>query len=922
MYLVSQFINLLNFAPINVSMQRVTNDIRRRKGSFWLLVKITSIVIVIGLLVSITLQISSIDRLRNNNLRVAVINADADTDDDDYHEDNGSNNDDNRDTINILDDEYSMEIGSDSMLIYSITGRKLKEYGTQGLFGEQQQQQQQQHRQQLQRFPSISQHTIIHNIEQNQKTAHVVTDSVFELQKQRNQYMIDEKIEWTDIVRGFFPADGTSVNDMEFDYMIDEQDMGMTPTETDNDRTFGNLILHTKYRPFSAIMHQSSVQSESESIKNITSNISGFSTGGSIGINTFKINYDSNVPKEVRNCVEAATLIWSAILGVTRVPITIRVMWKSQKPNVLAATGPSYIYLLKSRGMYYPDALVNQIMGEDVDPVHNDIQMTINQNQAKWHYDITVLPPPGKYDLVTTILHEIWHGLGGIGIIGRASRNRYPYPYPIVYDKYVVDKFGTPVTSITSNLLKTILRDDVESLYFNNNNNNNDNDIFSTNSGSGGFNADSEAALFFPKTFSPGSSIYHLSEKVYQNTDPLMTPFLNTRERILKIGPIPISILETLGWSVRRCDNYDANCVTCVDAGCIWCDGSCYSTDALTEDCPNSDNMIYDGRSCPECYRDQDCDDGSDKCNIGYCDQQTGRCIRSIQLDCSDNDPCTIDICNSDEGCVHHYNVLNCDNSYNIDSSNIIVGNLNNGDSEYEGTGEPPPPSSPCTIMGQEHLLQNCYLCKTMLGERLSTLETHDHIGSVNSGTRPVFSIIVGKDIPNIPHKFFGKKSAMITGQRIDFTWCNNDVHYVSIVRHNSVQINVTSTQITNIMGSYVHLCSITDINVPQDNGSGLVSKWSVEISLSGNSKFLLDHKSMGYIAYKFADCQYMLDSRVYLEILPRLTFYNIISNNLQQKILDYGSPSGYLMPYVTLFDGTISGVNLDSYHNSYVMSN
>lgn len=872
-------------------MKGVTNSMRKRQGSFWFLVELITIIIVLGVLASVILQISS------TNATMIV------TDISDGESKQGG--------IDVVVDDVIMKDElpehNTNEKISLVIGRKLKEYKSQGsnAGNKRQEQQQPQHFHQQQRFPSISQHTIIHNIEQNQKEAHVVTDSVFELQKQRNQHTIAEKIEWTDVVRGFFPTGDPSKDDIGLEYIEDEYDMDMMPTETDNDRTFSNLVLHMKYRPFAAITHQSSVQSESEIIKNITSNISGFSTGGSVGINTFKINYDPNVPQQVRNCVEAATLIWSAVLGVTRVPISIHIMWKAQKPNVLAATGPSYIYLLKSRGMYYPDALVNQIMGEDVDPVHNDIQMTINQNQAKWHYDITVLPPAGKYDLVTTILHEIWHGLGGIGIIGTSSRNKYPYSFPIVYDKYVVDKFGSPVTSITSNLLKTILRDDVESLYFNNKD--------GILSGSG-FNPDSEAALFFPKTFSPGSSIYHLSEKVYQNTDPLMTPFLNTQERILKIGPIPLSILETLGWTIRDCNNYDANCVTCADAGCIWCDGSCYNTDALTEDCPNSNNMIYDSQSCPLCQTDRECDDGSDKCNVGHCDQQTGQCVRSIQLDCSDNDPCTIDICNSDEGCIHHYNVLNCDNSYNIPSSNSIVGNING---DY--TGEEL--SSPCALTGQSQLLQNCYLCKTTLGERLAMLETYD-FGTVYNEPVPVFSVIVGKDIPSIPQKFFGKKSAMITAQKIDFTWCKNDVHYASIVRHNSVQINVTSIQITNIMASYVHLCSITDINVPQDNGSGLVSKWSVEISLSGNSKFLLDHKSSGYIAYQFANCQYMLDSRIYLEILPRLTFYNTISNNIQQKILDYGSPSGYLMPYVTLFDGTISGVNLGSYHNSYVVSN
>lgn len=735
-----------------------------------------------------------------------------------------------------------------------------------------------------QRFLSAPQHSIYQHLsdflDASGKTPSVKSPTV-DMQSFRSKSFINQKLEWSDdhdSEGDYFkiPPDEDTVQ-FYLDYISDSYTKeNVMPSDVDVQRVIPSLVTHVNYKPFSAIVHNSQSVSETQTLNHLSSRVMGLNVNGaSLGMNTFKIFYDSNVPSDVRNCVDAATIIWTGILGVTRVPITLSVSWKTMASGVLASTGPSYLYLFKTKSILYPDSIANQMYGEDIDPLHSDIRMSINQAQSNWNTDISNPPPSGKYDMMTVVLHEIWHGLGGIGVMGKGST----YRYPSIYDSFIVDEFGS---SVWGRSVNNLLKYDANDLYFE----------CKTDDMYQGFNPSVNAALYFPTKFAAGSSIYHISETAYQTTNPLVTPFLNKQERILNPGPIALSILDTIGWNIRNCSSYDANCAVCVNAGCIWCSGSCSSIYTRTDSCDYYNDAIYSLDSCPACYTDVDCNDVYDVCTTGTCNRQTGACSYDIEYNCDDGDPCSTDVCDSSKGCIHHFN-SGCDTSFSQTLYNATTENY----------------YAPCdSVQGPSRLLQNGYFCKLTVGETLS-------IGT-SADIPNIVSISLGTDIPVIPSKFFGKKSLQLSSGYLRFGWCDGDTQYFSFSRYNSVRPNTTAIEISNIMVSRLRLCSTENILVKHSSGSFTV--WKAELSLSSNSKIPFQQKSQGFMSFNFVSGTEFY-ATIYADVIPKITFYSLNISPVQQKTLDYSS--SYFMPYVNLVDGLIQDVDLTYFAGSYYMS-
>jgi hypothetical protein len=315
------------------------------------------------------------------------------------------------------------------------------------------------------------------------------------------------------------------------------------------------------------------------------------------------------------------------------------------------------------------------------------------------------------------------------------------------------------------------------------------------------------------------------------------------------------------------------------------------SIDTNNEECPFDADEVYSFDECPPCDNDLQCDDNFDVCTIGTCNTTIGMCNIITRLDCSDNDPCTVDVCDSSKGCIHHYNTLNCDNSYTPSES--LVG------------------SSPCNISDQSLMLQNGYLCKNIAEERVALADPTEYFPYTN---KSIVSFRLTYDIPPIPSGFFGKGTPKINFGTFNFTWCENNVQYVSISRLNSVNVNTSTIEISNIMATSLRLCSVRPITILQQPHMS----WDVELTLSGNTGFSLKQKSAGYIAFRFSSDTEMNLSPIYLEVLPRLIFTSTQSQNVV-KTLDYGSPSGYYMPYVKVFNGFLDSMDISSFHNSFL---
>lgn len=365
----------------------------------------------------------------------------------------------------------------------------------------------------------------------------------------------------------------------------------------------------------------------------------------------FTIEYNGSPPVQVQGVVAEACSIWSDVLNTesVTVPITMRVTWDSLASNVLGSAGPAFGWLYQNR--YYPDALINQLTGIDQDS-SPDIFMTLNSNFAGWHLDLATPPPSGTHDMLSVVVHEIGHGLGVIGFIGSGGSYAGNQMDPFAYDAFVYNSAGQRIVDVNSMSNPSLMEQRVTD----------SNGVFYEPKPA---SVDQHIRLYAPPSFVGGSSVYHLDESTYPpgHADSLMTPQLNSAERIAAIGPRALEVLEATGWDIRDCGDYAANCEVCAMADCVWCpsstpsgaqDGMCVRNDAacvaLGSGYDASSTVDMAG-ACAQCTSDADCDDPLDQCRVGQCDTETGRCVYT-EIVCYDGLDCTSDFCDSTRGCV------------------------------------------------------------------------------------------------------------------------------------------------------------------------------------------------------------------------------------------------------------------------------
>ena len=223
-----------------------------------------------------------------------------------------------------------------------------------------------------QRFLSAPQHAIYQHLSDSfaasGKTPSAKIPTV-DMQAFRSKSFVIQKLEWSDEhdPEGDYlktpPTEELTRRESQFyhssEYVYFEEKV--IPSDVNFQRVIPSLVTHAHYKPFSAIVHNSQSVSETQNLSQLSSRVVGLNVNGaSLGMNTFKVFYDSNVPSDVRDCVDAATMIWTGILGVTRVPITVSVSWKTMTSGVLASTGPSYLYLFKAKSILYPDSIAKR----------------------------------------------------------------------------------------------------------------------------------------------------------------------------------------------------------------------------------------------------------------------------------------------------------------------------------------------------------------------------------------------------------------------------------------------------------------------------------------------------------------------------------------------------------------------------------
>lgn len=117
--------------------------------------------------------------------------------------------------------------------------------------------------------------------------------------------------------------------------------------------------------------------------------------------------------------------IWGALL-TSSVTILIDARMSSldcgADSAVLGSAAPTYAYLDENTHRWYPSPLADAVFGQDQDPGNADIEADFNQDvdtpqclgNSDWYYGLDGNPPGNDVDFLSTVLHELAHGLGFI----------------------------------------------------------------------------------------------------------------------------------------------------------------------------------------------------------------------------------------------------------------------------------------------------------------------------------------------------------------------------------------------------------------------------------------------------------------------------------------------------------------------------
>ncbi|MBR5434868.1 MAG: T9SS type A sorting domain-containing protein [Bacteroidales bacterium] len=250
--------------------------------------------------------------------------------------------------------------------------------------------------------------------------------------------------------------------------------------------------------------------------------------------NVFVIS-GTNIPDSVMQVMNYCTEVWSQYIS-SDVPIQVSVSLQELKRNVNAYAKPTNYYAIED--VYYPVALAEKKKGKNLNGSDADIEVVINKTM-NWYLKTDEIPeslPKGVYDLTTTLLHELAHGLGFIGSIDNATATTLAAP--TIFDMFVVDSTGALLVTKDDNTYKV-------------NNQQLTSDSLFWNGQFAKLFCGETIELYAPEKFNSGSTVYHLNEVTYPSGSgfELLTPQLDNSEIFRTPDLATISILADIGWN-------------------------------------------------------------------------------------------------------------------------------------------------------------------------------------------------------------------------------------------------------------------------------------------------------------------------------------------------------------------------------------
>ncbi len=259
----------------------------------------------------------------------------------------------------------------------------------------------------------------------------------------------------------------------------------------------------------------------------------------------FNVVYDPSVsfPSDLRNAFENGALPILSDLFSSTVPVRIFVTENATGGNTLASAGPAsfrrFVPEAPCFDCWYPIALVEKLTGQNLNGNDFDLFVTINLAQ-QFYFDFeNPLAIGGRFDFVSIVLHEIFHGMGfsafpgtsvddtGIGtILDSGSPSIYASNMVDNAGIFLIDQFPDGSLELGNALTSN-------NLFFR----------------SSSFSIATQPQLYAPPNFAGGSSISHLDNTRFSDTpDELMTPFA-VRGRISRDPGIALTMMNDMGWA-------------------------------------------------------------------------------------------------------------------------------------------------------------------------------------------------------------------------------------------------------------------------------------------------------------------------------------------------------------------------------------
>ena len=283
----------------------------------------------------------------------------------------------------------------------------------------------------------------------------------------------------------------------------------------------------------------------------------------------FTVTY-TGFTDEAREAFQYAVNIWDSFI---RSPVLIRIDATftdlggyEDERVILGGARPASWKSPGALDLWFVDALADKRAGRDLTNGEPDIVTRFNSHaDVNWYFGTDGNTPSGKMDFVSTVIHEIAHGLGffsaareervSIGTFsfsGERGKLRAGNPeLPHIYDFFVVNGAGTAITTFpdpSTNLLEQFTN----------------NDLFWNGEKGVAANGGGHPQLYAPSTWDTGSGYAHLDETIFPAGDvnSLMTPYLDRQEVIHNPGPITLGMFEDMGWSINKAPVFAEGSIT------------------------------------------------------------------------------------------------------------------------------------------------------------------------------------------------------------------------------------------------------------------------------------------------------------------------------------------------------------------------